>query len=119
MTADQFVAWSEAVFGPYTAGMKAEVTEWLRPRSPFMVAALRQVALREHPSVYGKPPGVHELEAFRIEAQDRGHALEAIDAASRGRPLIPDITDPFVDAEFVNAKIDKLRERFNLRREVS
>lgn len=88
MTGEQFTGWAEVVFGKYLPAMKAEVVAWLAPRDGYFVAALREIALREHPSIYGKPPGVHEVEQWKIEAYQRGHTLEAIEAAKRGTQLL-------------------------------
>ena len=88
MTGEQFTAWAGVVYGKYMPAMKAEVEAWLSTRDGYFVAALRELALREHPSIYGKPPGVHELEAWKIEAYQRGHTLEAIEAAKRSTPLL-------------------------------
>lgn len=100
MTGEQFVQWAEVVYGKYMPAMKAEVVAWLAPRDGYFVAALRELALREHPSIYGKPPGVHEVEAWKIEAYQRGHTLEAIEASKRGTPLIADeVEEDYVPAE--------------------
>jgi hypothetical protein len=67
--------------------MKLEVEKWLGARDGYFAAAMREIALREHPSIYGKPPGVHELEVWKIEAYQRGHTLEAIAASKRDTTL--------------------------------
>jgi hypothetical protein len=90
MTGSQFTMWSEATFGKYLPAMKAEVENWLKPHTPYFISALREIALREHPSVYGRPPGVHEVEQWKVEAYQRGHTLEAIASADSGRKLIPE-----------------------------
>lgn len=78
MTPDLFIRWAESVFGEYRPAMKQEVLNWLRPHDEYFIAALRDVTLREHPSVYKVPPGVHELEAFKLESYERGHELEGL-----------------------------------------
>lgn len=84
MTPTQFTAWATAVFGAYPPAMKLEVEKWLADKSIYFIAALRVVALAEHPSVYGRPPGVHELEVMKVQAYREGHALEAKQIESDG-----------------------------------
>ena len=115
MTTESWIRWAEDCFGEYRPTMRAEVIAWLQPRSSAFLAALREVALRDHPSVYGKPPGVHELEAFRLEAQDRGHRLEEIRAAQSGRKQIPETPETVVVDETITAEIDKLMRKFRLK----
>jgi hypothetical protein len=92
--------------------MKAEVEKWLGARDDYFAAAIREIALREHPSVYGKPPGVHELEMWKIEAYERGHTLEAIDASRRNTTLIAsDIEEEVVPPEIAEQMIRELREK--------
>jgi hypothetical protein len=91
--------------------MKAEVEKWLGTHDDYFIAAMREIALREHPSVYGKPPGVHELEVWKIEAYQRGHTLEAIEAANRDTTLIAsEIDEPYMSSEEVKEKMAELRE---------
>jgi len=99
MTAQQFTSWAEATFGKYLPAMKMEVENWLREKSPYFTAALREVALREHPSVYGRPPGVYELEQFKIKAYERGHNLEAIAASRNPRPQIGEVVESVSEEE--------------------
>lgn len=115
MTPQKFIRWAEACFGEYRPLMREEVAEWLRIRSPFMLDALREVALRDHPSVYGKPPGVHELEKMRLEAQEKGHSLEAIEAARTGRPAIAENTDEETLREELDEKLSALWKKFGVK----
>lgn len=110
MTPQQFVAWATATFGKYLPAMQAEVEAWLAPHDRYFIAAMREVVLREHPSVYGKPPGVHELEAWKIDAYQRGHTLEAIEAARRPRPaLTAEASEDYMTAEGALAAIAEIR----------
>jgi len=126
MTPEQFVAWAEEVFGKYLPAMKAEVTKWLAAHTSWFVAGMRSVALREHPSVYGKPPGVYELEQFKIHAFETGHTLEAISAARGNTTLLStDSAEEYVTPEEglkyveaakaqLNEKIAKMRKDMGL-----
>jgi hypothetical protein len=111
MTAPQFTAWAEATFGKYMHAMKLEVEEWLKPKDGYFIAAMREVVLRDHPSTYGKPPGVHELDGWKIEAYAGGHALEAIEKARSGTKLVAaEVVENVTEAQAAeNAR--KLRER--------
>jgi hypothetical protein len=107
----QFTSWAEAVFGKYLPAMKLEVEKWLGSRDCYFAAAMREIALREHPSIYGKPPGVHELEVWKIEAYQRGHTLEAIAAANKNTTLIAaEIDESYMSAEEAARKMAELRE---------
>lgn len=108
MTPSQFCTWAEAVFGKYTPAMKAEVEAWLEPHTQYFIAALREVTLREHPSIYGKPPGVHEVEAWKIEAYQRGHTLEAIAAAKSGQTLLAADGEAVMPPEEAIAKLREI-----------
>ena len=100
MTGEQFVAWAEAAFGKYLPLMKAEVVKWLSAHDEWFLAGMREVALREHPSIYGKPPGVHELEQMKVRAHERGHTLEAIAASRNDTTLIAsDVAEDYVIPE--------------------
>lgn len=100
MTGEQFVAWAEAAFGKYLPLMKAEVVRWLSAHDEWFLAGMRETALKEHPSIYGKPPGVYELEQMKVRAYERGHTLEAIEASKRGTPLIAaEVEEDYVPAE--------------------
>lgn len=112
MTPQQFTAWATATFGSYLPAMKLEVEKWLSTHTPFFVAALREIALREHPSVYGRPPGVHELEAWKVEAFSRGHTLEAIEAAKQYRPQLPSEIVDVVTEEEAEVAAKKLKEKW-------
>ncbi len=114
MTPQQFTTWATAVFGKYLPAMQAEVEQWLSPRGRYFIAALREIALREHPSAYGKPPGVHELETWKIEAYQRGHTLEAIEASRRPRPaLAAEVEEPFMSPEDVTRGLAELRAKLD------
>lgn len=115
MTSDQFVRWAERTFGKYTVGMHDEVEAWLSPRTPYFLAGLRVIALRDHPSVYGKPPGVHELEVFRLEAQEKGHALEAVEAMRNPRPALPEDTGTEISREDLDARIMALSKKLGVK----
>lgn len=92
MTGKQFTGWAEAVFGKYNLAMKTEVEKWLDAEwDEDEIDALRHVALREHPSVYGKPPGYHEIEEMRetshklcIEARPKQNLVPREEAQYRG-----------------------------------
>ena len=116
MTHQQFTNWAEVVYGKYMPAMKAEVEAWLSTRDGYFVAALRELALREHPSIYGKPPGVHELEAWKIEAYQRGHTLEAIEASKRSTPLLAaEVEEEYLPADeaiaILRETIEKLAKK--------
>ena len=112
MTPEQFVAWAEAVFGKYLPLMKAEVLRWMEPHTPWFIAGMRMVALEGHPSVYGKPPGVYELEQFKVKAYEKGHTLEAIAAANRKTTLLAtDSAEEFVSPEEGERLFAELREK--------
>lgn len=115
MTPTTFTAWSAAVFGRYLPAMQAEVEKWLEPHSTYFIAALREVVLRDHPSVYGKPPGVAELEKMKIEAYQRGHTLQAIEAAGRGTTLIADSVEEEVTPEAAEQLIADMKRTFERR----
>lgn len=89
MTPAEFTAWAAAVFGQYLPAMRLEVERWLSDKSGHFIAGLREVALREHPSVYGKPPGVAELEAMKVRAYSEGHALEAKQIGAQEHKALP------------------------------
>jgi hypothetical protein len=82
MTAQQFTAWAEAVYGKYTQAMKREVEIWLdaNKKNDRWIDALRQVVLQEHPSTFRVPPGVHEIFAMRIQVHAESHKLEEASA---------------------------------------
>jgi hypothetical protein len=112
MTSQQFTAWAEAVFGKYLPAMKAEVEKWLSVYDRFFIAAMREIALHEHPSIYGKPPGVYELEQMKIRAYERGHTLEAIAAANKSTTLIAsDVAEEFVSPEEGEKMLAEIREK--------
>ena len=112
MTPEQFVAWAEAVFGKYLPLMKAEVLRWMEPHESWFIAGMRMVTLEGHPSVYGKPPGVYELEQFKVKAYEKGHTLEAIAAANRKTTLLAtDIAEDFVSPEEGERLFAELREK--------
>ena len=112
MNAEQFCAWAEAVFGKYLPLMKAEVLRWMEPHTPWFIAGMRMTALEGHPSVYGKPPGVYELEQFKVKAYEKGHTLEAIASANRGTTLIAaDVAEEFVSPEEGERLFAELREK--------
>lgn len=113
MTPTEFVQWSEQTFGRYTASMRLEVEAWLRPHDTYFIAALREVALREHPSTFGKPPGVHELDAWKIEAYQRGHTLEAIEKAHANTKRIESVPQP---SEAQRAETDRILSELAERR---
>lgn len=112
MSPEQFCAWAEAAFGKYLPLMKLEVVKWLEPRTSWFIAGMRMVALEGHPSVYGKPPGVYELEQFKVKAYERGHTLEAIAAANRTTTLLAtDSAEDFVTPEEGARRFAELREK--------
>jgi len=110
MTASQqFVLWAESAYGKYLLAMKGEVEKWLSVYSPYFVAALKELVLRDHPYVYGKPPGVHELDAFKVEAYSRGHTLEAIDVAGKYKQIADPVEN--VTEEEAQEKVRALRAK--------
>lgn len=114
MTSEQFTAWAEAAFGKYLPLMKAEVVKWLSAHDEWFLAGMREVALREHPSIYGKPPGVHELEVMKVRAYERGHAIEAIAAAKRNTTLIAsDSAEEYVSPEEGERLMSEIREKLS------
>ncbi len=118
MTPQQFTAWAEAVFGKYTPAMKAEVERWFGEdgRDGYFAAGMREEALREHPSIYGRPPGVHELETMKVRAYERGHTLEAIAAAGKNTTLIAsEVEEPYMDPEEAERKFADLRDKLEKR----
>lgn len=114
MTSQAFVAWAEAVFGKYLPAMKAEVEKWLAAHDEWFLWGMRDVALTEHPSIYGKPPGVHELEVMKVRAYERGHAIEAIAAAKRNTTLIAsDSAEEYVSPEEGERLMSEIRENLS------
>jgi hypothetical protein len=114
VTPEQFVAWAEAAFGKYLPLMKAEVSRWLQPHESWFIAGMRMVALEGHPSVYGKPPGVYELEQFKIKAFEKGHTLEAIASANKSTRLLDtDVAEDFVTPEEGERLFAELRARMD------
>jgi len=112
MTVQQFTTWAEAVFGKYLPAMKAEVEKWLGAHDEWFRRGMREVALLEHPSIYGKPPGVHELEQMKIRAYERGHTLEAIAAANKNTTLIAsESAEDFVSPEIGEKMMAELRAK--------
>lgn len=112
MTPQAFTAWAEAVFGKYLPAMKAEVEKWLGAHDEWFLWGMRDVALCEHPSIYGKPPGVHELEVMKVRAYERGHTLEAIAATKRNTTLIAsDTTEDYVTPEEGERRLAEIREK--------
>jgi hypothetical protein len=111
MTASQFVLWAESAFGRYMPAMKGEVEAWLRVTDGYFIAALREVVLRDHPSTFGKPPGVHELDEMKVEAYARGHTLEAIDSVGKHKAIAADPVED-VTEEQAAENVRKLRELF-------
>lgn len=100
VTPEQFVTWAEAVFGKYLPLMKAEVLRWMAPHTPWFIAGMRMTTLEGHPSVYGKPPGVYELEQFKVKAYEKGHTLEALASANKSTHLLDtDVAEEFVTPE--------------------
>jgi len=117
MTPQAFVAWAEAVFGKYLPAMKAEVEKWLAVHDEWFLWGMRDVALSEHPSIYGKPPGVHELEVMKVRAYERGHTLEAIAASKRNNTLIAsESTEEFVSPEEGERFLNEIREKLASKR---
>jgi hypothetical protein len=110
VTGSDFVFWAENVYGKYTTGMKAEVDTWLSTRTAAMLSGLREVVLRDHPYVYKTPPGVHELEAFRIEAQDIGHKLDEARAIAANRSHIAEAPESEGSGGKLREKIAAFRE---------
>jgi len=107
-----FTAWAEAVFGKYTPAMKAEVEKWLSAHDEWFLHGMREVALHEHPSIYGKPPGVYELEQMKVRAYERGHTLEAIAATKRNTTLIAsDSAEEYVTPEDGERRMAEIREK--------
>lgn len=116
MTGEQFVAWAEAAFGKYLPLMKAEVVKWLSAHDEWFLAGMRETALKEHPSIYGKPPGVYELEQMKVRAYERGHTLEAIAAAGKKTTLIAsEVEEPYMDPEEAERKFADLRDKLEKR----
>jgi len=99
MTPQQFTGWASSVFGKYLPLMQTEVELWLQPHNKYFVAALRDIALRTHPSMYGKPPGVAELVKMQGEAYSRGHDLEAIEAARNPKKMIGEVVENVSEEE--------------------
>ncbi len=108
-TAD-FVRWAEGVYGEYRPLMKVEVELWLGSHDEYFLAALREICLRDHPSVYKVPPGVHELDAMKVEAYQRGHTLEAIHRAKSGQAQISSNADYVVTEEDIERNAQTVRE---------
>jgi hypothetical protein len=79
--------------------MQYEVELWLSSHNGYFIAALREIALRTHPSMYGKPPGVAELVKMQGEAYSRGHDIEAIEAARNPKKMIGEVVENVTEEE--------------------
>ena len=115
MTGKQFTTWATGVFGQYLPAMRGEVEAWFDGKPPFFADAMCEVALKEHPSVYGKPPGVHELEQMKVRAYERSHALGALNAARNPRPALPAEAGDMVSEEEAELMAEKLRQMMGVK----
>ncbi|MFA5376827.1 MAG: hypothetical protein WC455_13845 [Dehalococcoidia bacterium] len=115
MNAVGFANWAESVFGKYLPAMKPEVIKWLDGKDEYFLSALCDICLRDHPSVYGKPPGVHELETMKLDAYKLGHEKESIDKTRHGvKQIESESTEEYTQEEMAEA----WREATNLLRKM-
>lgn len=108
MTGRQFTTWAEATFGRYLPAMKAEVEKWFTGEPEMFADAMCDIALKEHPSVYGKPPGVYELEQFRVRAKSHMHDLMALNALRNPRPALPEVAGDMISEEEAEANAERV-----------
>lgn len=100
MNAKEFTTWAQGYYGPYPAGQKRDIAEWLTGRWPAELDELKAEMLKACPShigqVNGYPPDIETMERLfpsvqrTIAAQLREEREKAL--AARMLPAPSDAT---------------------------